>query len=137
MAYAVAAELRARYRQGIAGIDELANRTDADLNQALVAASAEIDRWRPAGELGADASAVLRDVCLILGRMLAHQDEALGEDHPIVRDAIAARAWLRALAAGSVRLPVDEVAADGSGGASAAPVRVMVYDDAWSARYML
>lgn len=132
MAYATAAELRERYRQGLAGVDEFAHRDDADLDQALTAASAEIDSWRPLGAVSLAAAAVLKDKCLILARMLIHQDEALGDDHPVVRDGLEVRRWLRALAAGTVQLPIDE------GETPVSPrviERTLVYDDTWLARY--
>lgn len=132
MAYATAADLRDRYRQGIDGSDEFAFREDADLDQALAAASAEIDRWRPPGDIGAAAMAVLRDVAMTLGRMVAHQDQALSEDHPAIRDAKEARTWLRALAAGTVRLPGNAAIVISP---VAASQRTMVYDDAWMARF--
>ena len=132
MAYASAIDLRNRYRQGVDGADEFALREDADLNQALIAASAEIDRWRPQGDLGAAALDVLRDVAMTLGRMIIHQDQALGDDHPIVREAREARAGLRSLASGTVRLPGN--AATIVSPIAAAP-RTLVYGDAWMARY--
>lgn len=133
MAYATAAELRSRYLQGPAGVDEFATRDDVDLDQALTAASAEIDSWRPLGLVSLAAADVLKDKCLILARMVIHQEEALDESHPIVRDAIEVRRWLRALAAGTVQLPGD----DESAGAVRSAARTLVYDDAWLARYTL
>jgi phage gp36-like protein len=110
--YATASALRARYRQGLDGVDEFAHREDADLEAALTAASAEIDRWRPEGAIGAAAAAVLSDVCVTLARLLAHQDQALAAEHPIVREAREARAWLKALAEGRVRLPAESASSD-------------------------
>lgn len=130
--YATADQLRDRYRSGPGGVDEFTLREDADLAAALTAASAEIDRWRPQGTLSADALVVLQGVCVALARMLLHQDQALSVEHPIVRDAKEARDWLRALAAGTIRLP---------GGAStvispnAAGTRAMAFDEAWEVVY--
>jgi phage gp36-like protein len=106
MAYATPDALRARYRTGITE-DEFALRDDADLEQALSAASAEIDSWRPAGVVSGAGAVVLSAKCMTLARMLVHQDQALDEAHPIVRDGREVRSWLRALAAGTVRLPAD------------------------------
>ena len=114
MSYATAAELRTRFKVGL-DRDEFALRDDADLEQALAAATAEIDSWRPAGALSDAATAILRDRCLILARLVAHQDQALDDAHPIVRDAREVRAWLRALAAGTVGLPAGTDTAGGTG----------------------
>ena len=112
MAYATATDLRDRYRRGL-DQDAFANLDDADLDQALVAASSEIDSWRPqAADLGAAALAVLRDKTLTLARMHAYQDQALDDAHPIIRDAKEVRDWLKALSRGAVHLPVDGVGAD-------------------------
>lgn len=111
MAYTTASALRERYRRGLDG-DEFAGRDDADLEQAIAAASAEIDRWRPAGALTAADLAVLADVALPLARQAMYKESALDSTHPIVVDAANARAWLRALAAGTVRLPSSLVAGD-------------------------
>ena len=105
MPYATAAALRTRYRRG--DLDEFAAVADADLDQALTAASDEIDTWRPAGELGTAALAVLAGQCLPLARLHVYGDSALDPSHPIVREALAVRAWLKALAAGQVCLPSE------------------------------
>lgn len=109
MSYATAEQLRDRYRQGIDG-DEFAARDDADLEQALAAAAEEIDSWRPAGSLSAADLDVLRGKALPLARAYVYKDHALDPTHPVISDAAAARAWLRALAAGFVRLPSAQVA---------------------------
>jgi len=131
MAYATAAELRTRYRQGLDGIDEFAEREDADLTQALEAASTEIDSWRPQGSVGTAALAVLRDRALTLARMLVYRAQVVDPDHPIVRDAMDVRDWLRRLAAGTVHLPTDATSA----ASPAAHARTMVYGDDWDLRY--
>jgi phage gp36-like protein len=114
MPYATPAELRARYAQDL-DRDEFALHSDAQLGEALAAAGAEIDAWRPPGRLGTAALAVLRHQCLTLARMLAHQDQPLDAVHPIVREGLAVREWLRALAVGKVALPAaaDESAPPG------------------------
>lgn len=108
MAYATAAQLRARYLQASAGVDEFAAHDDAHLDRALAAATAEIDSWRPPGTLSDAATTILTDKCLTMARMIAQQDAALDETHPIVREALAVRDWLKALAAGRVSLPADD-----------------------------
>lgn len=133
MAYANAAELRARYRVGI-DRDEFAARDDADLTQALAAASAEVDSWRPPGTPGIAARAILAEKTLTLGRMLVYQDQALDESHPVVRDGLAVRAWLRALAAGAVQLPAD---AEEVSSTVVAPTRPLVFGAAFDTRYTL
>ena len=133
MAYASAPELRARYRQGLDGIDEFAEREDADLPQSLAAASAEIDSWRPQGTLGAAAMEVLRDKAMVLARLLIYQAQTIDPEHPIVREATEVRAWLRRLSTGAVHLPTDGIAST----TLAAPTRTMVYDAAWDAKYTL
>ncbi|MFZ1574443.1 MAG: hypothetical protein WAT36_04250, partial [Chromatiaceae bacterium] len=101
MSYASPAELRARFAQDRdPERDEFLTHSDAHLAAALTAASAEIDSWRPAGDLGTAARAVLHDKCLTLARLLVHQDQPLEELHPIVREGLAVRAWLKALANG-------------------------------------
>ncbi|WP_295579438.1 hypothetical protein [uncultured Lamprocystis sp.] len=118
--------------------DEFTLRTDADLSAALESAASEIDRWRPAGLLSAAATAVLRDVSMTLARMLIHQDQALDVAHPIVREALEARAWLRALAAGTVRLPDDattDAATATTTTRTGSPTRV--YGDCFVAQYDL
>lgn len=110
MPYASATELRQRYRRGL-DRDEFAHLDDADIDQALSAASAEIDSWRPAGTFSVAAAAIIADKTLTLARMLAHQDSPLDDSHPVVRDAMEVRAWLKALAAGRVSLPADTTAA--------------------------
>lgn len=118
MAYATVAELRGRY----AGADsadggELDLYSDEAVQQALDDASAEIDSWRPQGTPSAEGLAVLKGKCMTLARLLVHQDQPLGELHPIVRDGREVRAWLRALASGQVSLPSGDSAA----AAAAAP----------------
>ncbi len=103
--------------------------TDAHLSAALTAASAEIDSWRRPGSLSTDALAIVRDKCMVLARMLAHQDHALDDVHPIVRDGLAVRDWLRAVAAGRVLL--DPEASSGlTGGHPVATTRTLTYSDA-------
>lgn len=131
MAYATAAELRLRYT---VDMDEFESREDAMLDRALAAASAEIDSWRPPGTPGTAALAVLTDKALTLGRMLVYQNEALDDGHPIVREGLAVRAWLRALAAGTVQLPIDPVNADS--GSVVVPRRTLVFDDQFDAWYL-
>jgi phage gp36-like protein len=109
MPYATPTELRARFTRD--EDDEFAALADSELLTALEAATAEIDSYRPAAELSAAGTAVLKEKCLVLARMLVHRDAALEAIHPIVRDARAVRDWLRDLAAGRARLP----AGDGSG----------------------
>jgi len=133
MAYASAAELRTRYRQGLEGTDEFAEREDADLDQALAAASTEIDSWRPQGVVGAAGVAILRDKAMTLARMLVYQAQIVDPDHPIVREAMEVRDWLRRLASGSVHLPTDGTAT----AAPAAPTRTMVYGADWLTDYSL
>jgi len=104
MAYATPAELRDAYRVGL-DRDELAHRDDADLARALERASAEIDSWRPAGDLSTADLAVLKSKVYPLARDLLYHDQALAPEHPVRAEAAAARRWLQALAAGGVRLP--------------------------------
>lgn len=140
MAYATAGQLRERYFVGPSRDDEFALRTDADLDAALAAASAEIDSYRQAGTPGAAALAILQDKCLILARMFAHQDQALDDAHPIVRDAKAVRSWLAMLAKGQVVLPPpgpDEGIDESIGASAAAPPRAMVYGTDFAASYSL
>lgn len=125
--YATAAEIRTRYQRS--GVDEFASFSDADLTQSLTAASAEIDSYRPAGGLSVTAEGVLRDKALTLARMLAHQDQALDDTHPIVRDGLAVRDWLNLLARGIISLPAD-VTDDVSTSSIAASTRTMTLDSA-------
>lgn len=133
MAYATPAELRARYRKGLdSDQDEFALREDADLAQALEAASSEIDSYRPqGGPVSVVAASILRDKAMALARMLLYQDQNIEEGHPIVREALAVRAWLMLLGRGTIRLPADAETPS----APAAPTRTMVYSDDWSALY--
>ncbi len=131
--YATPEQLRTRYRTGDGEVDEFALRTDDDLEQALTAASAEIDSYRPAGTLSAAALAILADKCLILARMLLHSDQALGDDYPVVRDAKQVRRWLDLLARQAVRLPVD--AATAAPTATVAGTRALVYAEGFAAGY--
>lgn len=130
MSYATPAELRDRYRVGI-DQDAFALRDDADLQAALDSASAEIDSWLPQGARSAAALAILRDKCLTLARMLLAQDQALDAAHPIVRDALAVRTWLRA----GLPLPTD--AADAAAGPQAPQVGAPpeVFGGAFLARF--
>lgn len=133
MAYATAADLRLRYT---IDSDEFELRDDESLDRALLAASDEIDSWRPPGTLGIAALDVIKDKTLTLGRMLVYQNEALDGSHPIVRDGMAVRAWLRALAAGTVQLPIDATA-DGITGTVVTHTRSFIYDSAFDSRYLL
>ena len=140
MPYASVAELRARYARE-ADYDEFSHHSDAHLGQALAAASQEIDSWRPPGALGALDTPILAEKALTLARMLAHQDgPILDPGHPIVRDGLAVRDWLKALAAGRVRLPggtdqSGQTIASAGAVATGAPARV--YDAAWLEQYQL
>jgi phage gp36-like protein len=133
--YATPLELRDRYRRD--DVDEFAHIGDTDLAQALVAASAEVDSWLPGGDLSSEDTAVIKDKALTLARMLAHQDSALSVEHPIVRDAKEVRDWLKALAAGRVKLPSYRPEATQGGSSIAAPTREMVYDTALWSTYRL
>ena len=113
MSYATPTELRERFMREMT--DEFVTRPDAELQQALDAASREIDSYRPAGTLSTAAAGVLTEQCLVLARLLVHNDAALDGSHPIVRDARAVREWLRDLARGTARLPDDTDASAGSG----------------------
>lgn len=133
MAYATASELRDRYRTGETGTDEFELRSDGDLEQALAAASAEIDSYRPQGDLSPEGLDILRDKAMTLARMLAYQDQPLDDAHPVVRDGKSVRGWLVLLARGAVQLPV----ADGLSAprAPAAPTRTLTYDGPLWGRY--
>lgn len=108
MSYATPTELRDAYRVGIDG-DALAHRDDADLEEALGKAAVDIDSWRPAGELTDADRVVLAAKSLPLARSYLYQDQVLDAEHPIRADAAAVRTWLKALAAGAVRLPSAQV----------------------------
>lgn len=116
MSYATPTELRARYLQGT--VDEFAARADTELARALQAASSEIDSYRPAADLTAAALQVLKDKCMTLARMFAHQDAALDESHPIVRDAQRVLDWLLNLSRGVVHLPAGDGTTSGGTGAA-------------------
>jgi len=132
MPYATVTELRTRYTRD--GQDPFADYDDADLAQALAGASGEIDSWRPQGELSTAALVVLKDKCLTLARLLVYADAALNETHPIVREALAVRAWLRALSTGAVQLPSSDVAASGPTAPQVAAPAV-VFGSAWASRF--
>lgn len=121
--YATASEIRARYQRS--GIDEFSGFSDADLTQSLTAASAEIDSYRPDGALSSAALDVLADKAMTLARMLAHQDQALSDLHPVVRDGLAVRKWLQLLARRVVSLPADPDA--GAASTVAVAPRTMIY----------
>jgi phage gp36-like protein len=125
--YGTAQALRDRFRTGI-DRDDFARLDDADLEQALTSASSEINSWVPGGAaLTPEDITVLTDKALVLARMLAHHDSALSQEHPIVRDAMAVRTWLKALARGAVKLPSDRDT-DATGAATiAAGTRSMRY----------
>ena len=114
MSYATPDQLRARFRKGI-DQDEFALRDDADLQQALDAATNEIDSYRPAGVPAPEALVVLADKCLMLARMLVNQDQALGAEHPIVRDGNRVLGWLKDLSRGAVHLPTGAGDSGGTG----------------------
>lgn len=137
MVYATATQLRARYRRSLDDADEFAAHDDAHLERALAAAASELDSWRPAGVLSDAATAVLTDKCLTLARLHAHQDAALDESHPIVREALAVRDWLKALAAGRVVLPAADAVALPASGLSAPVVTApaVVFGADWAERY--
>lgn len=130
MAYASVAELRERYAQDV-NRDEFGHHTDEHLAQALRAASAEIDSWRRPGSLGPAAAAIVHDKCLALARMLAHQDHPLDAVHPIVRDGVAVRDWLRAVAAGRVLLEPEESSGVVSGHPVASSRKLIYTDTLW------
>lgn len=132
--YATPDQLRTRYLTGEDEVDEFALRTDDDLTQALTAATAEIDSYRPAGALSDAALAILADKCLILARLLINQDQALDDAHPIVRDAKQVRHWLDLVARQIVRLPRDDTATISA--AIAAPTRTMTYGADFVAGYV-
>ena len=66
-----------------------------------------------------------------LARLMLYQDQQIDEGHPIVREALAVRAWLMLLGRGTIRLPADAETPS----TPAAPTRTMVYDDDWSTLY--
>ncbi|AUB81451.1 phage protein Gp36 family protein [Candidatus Thiodictyon syntrophicum] len=115
MVYATPVELRARYLVGL-DQDEFALRDDANLEQALAAAAAEIDGYRLPGTPSPAALLILKDKCLTLARMLVNQDQALSAEHPIVRDGLRVFTWLKDLSRGVVKLPAAD-AEDVGGGA--------------------
>lgn len=134
MPYATPDDLRARYLRN--GADDLALRADEDLAQALGAASREIDSYLPVTDLSDAARAILQDKCLTLARLLIHQNDALDDAHPIVRDGKEVRAWLKLLARGAVTLP-GEAGEPITPAGIAAGTRPLVYDAAFAARYAL
>ena len=108
MTWATVAELRARFGT------EFDSRADEDLSPALDAASLEIDSERPPRPVSAAGARVLKEKCLILARLHLYPDQALDDTHPVVREALGVRGWLKRLASGAVVLPSDqaEVAAE-------------------------
>ena len=109
MSYATPEQLRAA-----TGV-EFELRTDEVLQAALDAATTEIDSYRPAGELAPEALPVLRHHCQVLGRLNLYRDQALDATHPVVREAIETRRWLRLLAGGQVALPQGDDTTGGTG----------------------
>lgn len=130
MSYASVQQLRERYRSGIdLGFVQL---DDSDLEEALRSASSEIDSWRPAGALSEAALDVLADKAMTLARMLAHKNDPLSTEHPIVRDGMAVRKWLEALASGRVLLPSDTTEPVPDRPTTATNERTLVFtDDLW------
>lgn len=135
MSYATVMQLRDRFTRN--GDDEFALREDEELALALTAASSEIDSYRPAGPLSVAAADILREKCLTLARMLAHQDEALDDAHPIVRDAKSVRHWLDLLARKQIELPVDVAPGEPAPSGYAAPVRTLTLGAAFEAAYQV
>jgi phage gp36-like protein len=90
-------------------------RLDDALQAALDDASQEIDSYRPAGSLSAEALDVLRLHCIRLARLGMYPDQALDETHPVLREARATRRWLGMLASGQVRLPAGDDSSGGTG----------------------
>jgi phage gp36-like protein len=90
-------------------------RTDDALQAALDDASQEIDSYRPAGSLSAEALDVLRLHCIRLARLGMYPDQALDQTHPVLRDALATRRWLVLLAKDDVHLPAGDDSSGGTG----------------------
>lgn len=115
MSYATPAEMRARFRSR--DEDEFGLHSDAELQTALTAASRELDSYRPAGTLAPEGLLILAEKTLVLARMLVYQDQALGAEHPIVRDGQRILDWADKLARGELSLPAGSDASGGTGAA--------------------
>lgn len=104
MSYATVQQFRDRY-EAVPGFTALA---DSAVQQALDAATVELDGYLPRGQWTDETLAILAHRSLPLARMVLYADETLSEEHQAVRDAEAVRSWLRLVAAGSIQLATEE-----------------------------
>lgn len=105
MIYGTIAAFRATFTSS--GVDEFVTRSDEDLQEALGAASAELDSYIATPILSEKALDVLTRKCYFLARLFVYKDQALDVTHPVVREAENVRRWLRYFSEGRVSLPGD------------------------------
>lgn len=90
---------------------ELLNKDESKLQLALDRAYATISRYVQTPVAGVAANNALDNIALSLARAYVNDTNALGDEHPVVRDSKEALNWLSLVATGKAFLPKD---ADGS-----------------------
>ena len=83
-------DLRAHY-----GSEEFGHFEDAHLDLAIGRATATVDRYLDDAQQAALSEEAITAVILTLARAYAHDEQALGADHPVVREMTEALRWLQ------------------------------------------
>lgn len=86
---------------------ELLNKDEAKLQLALDRAYATISRYVQTPVTGVAANNALDNIALSLARAYVNDTNALGDEHPVVRDSKEALNWLSLVATGKAFLPKD------------------------------
>lgn len=98
------ADLKAHY-----GEDEFAHLDDAQLDQAIARAIGTVSRYLPSTpDPATPAGLAVSKVTLTLARAYAHDEQAFGDDHPVVREMREALSWLKMVAQGHIPLFTED-----------------------------
>ncbi len=95
------------------GADEFVEYDDAHLARALDRAVNTVARYvQVPPAVGSRAEVALNSVVLTLARAYAHDEQALSDEHPVVREMREALAWLARIADGKLSLPPEPTLPD-------------------------
>lgn len=95
-----------------AAFSELSNQRDEKIQAAINRAYATVSRYIAPADFGALAIAAIDNAALPIARAYIADVNALGAEHPVVRDLDEAIVWLKMVARGKAFLPTEPVSTE-------------------------
>lgn len=90
-----------------AAFSELSNQTDSKIQAAINRAYATVSRYIAPADYGTLALAAIDNAVLPIARAYIADVNALGDEHPVVRDLNESVNWLKMVASGKAFLPTE------------------------------